>query len=85
MDKPDLIIKNLGRNGPIIPNDLNDNDYRIMVYTNSVNRDLAKIANLLKKGHEITWPYSDNWCEIGGKTFNVNKYVFEKRIDEFLE
>ena len=55
-------------------------------YKVSVWRDLKELKALSKAGHEIVWSENVRWCVANGKTFNVTKSVYTKRvIDSELE
>ena len=48
----------------------------------SVWKDLKEIKTLSKSGHAIIWSANERWCTVNGKTFNISKAVYQKRIIE---
>ena len=42
---------------------------------------LDKMIELVNQGYEIEWAKTENWCTINGKTFNVPKQCYERRIE----
>lgn len=50
-------------------------------YINSVNLALREIKRLVAEGHEIHWNSNGRFCVVAGKTFNIDKRVYDKRIN----
>ena len=48
----------------------------------SVWKDLKKLKTLSEAGHEIAWSGNERWCVVDGKTFNISKSVYVKRVIE---
>lgn len=48
----------------------------------SVWEDLKEIKALSEAGHNIVWSGNERWCVINGKTFNISKSVYIKRVIE---
>lgn len=51
-------------------------------YKYSMWSELRKLSALINSGHEIEWSANKKWCTVNGKTFNISKSVYEKRILE---
>lgn len=49
-------------------------------YQTNIDFIINEINKLALKGHKIVWGDTENWCQIGGKTFNINKKVYETRV-----
>lgn len=48
----------------------------------SVWKDLQAMKALAEAGHEIIWSGNERWCVVNGKTFNIHKSVYIKRVIE---
>ena len=52
----------------------------------SVWKDLKELKKLSEAGYPIVWSKNERWCVVNGKTFNISKSVYTKRvIDSELE
>ncbi len=48
----------------------------------SVWKDLKELKKLSESGHDIVWSSNERWCIVNGKTFNISKSVYQKRVIE---